>query len=30
MRDFLFTNVAFEEYNAWQIENKQVLPSLRS
>lgn len=29
MRDFLFTNVAFEEYNAWQIDNKQVFNKLK-
>jgi toxin YoeB len=29
MRDFLFTSVAFEEYNTWQLENKQVFTKLK-
>jgi toxin YoeB len=29
MRDFLFTPIAFEQYNEWQIENKQVFNKLK-
>jgi toxin YoeB len=29
MRDFLFTSVAFEQYNEWQTENKQVFNKLK-
>jgi toxin YoeB len=29
MRDLLFTSVAFEEYNTWQLENKQVFTKLK-
>jgi toxin YoeB len=29
MRDFLFTPIAFEQYNEWQTENKQVFSKLK-
>jgi len=29
MRDILFTAIAFEQYNDWQIENKQVFAKLK-
>ena len=29
MRDYLFTSVAFEQYNDWQTENKQVFAKLK-
>jgi toxin YoeB len=29
MRDFLFTPIAFEQYNDWQTENKQIYNKLR-
>jgi toxin YoeB len=29
MRDFLFTTIAFEQYNEWQTENKQVFAKLK-
>lgn len=29
MRDYLFTPVAFEQYNEWQNENKQVFTKLK-
>jgi toxin YoeB len=29
VRDYLFTPVAFEQYNDWQIENKQVFSKLK-
>lgn len=29
MRKFLFTPTAFEEYNEWQIENKQIFNKLK-
>jgi toxin YoeB len=29
MRDYHFTVVAFEQYNDWQIENKQVFNKLK-
>ena len=29
MRDFLFTPIAFEQYNEWQTENKQVFNKLK-
>jgi toxin YoeB len=29
MRDYLFTSIAFEEYNDWQTENKQVFNKLK-
>jgi toxin YoeB len=29
MRDYLFTTDAFEQYNDWQIENKQVFTRLK-
>ena len=29
MRDFLFTPLAFEQYNAWQVENKPVYKKLK-
>ncbi|WP_395053478.1 Txe/YoeB family addiction module toxin [Flavobacterium sp.] len=29
MRDLLFTPVAFEQYNDWQLENKQVFNKLK-
>ncbi len=29
MRDLLFTLVAFEQYNDWQLENKQVFNKLK-
>ena len=29
MRDYLFTAVAFEQYNNWQTENKQVFNKLK-
>lgn len=29
MRDFLFTPIAFEQYNEWQSENKQVFAKLK-
>ncbi len=29
MKDYLFTPIAFEEYNDWQIENKQVFNRLK-
>ena len=28
MRDLLFTPIAFEQYNDWQIENKQIFTKL--
>jgi toxin YoeB len=29
MRDYLFTAIAFEQYNEWQTENKQVFTKLK-
>ncbi len=29
MRKILFTPIAFEQYNNWQIENKQVFDKLK-
>ena len=29
MRDLLFTPIAFEQYNDWQIENKQIFTKLK-
>jgi toxin YoeB len=29
MRDFLFTPIAFEQYNEWQTENKQIFNKLK-
>lgn len=29
MRDYLFTPLAFEQYNNWQTENKQVFAKLK-
>ncbi len=29
MRDFLFTPIAFEQYNEWQSENKQIFNKLK-
>ncbi|MFZ4413874.1 MAG: Txe/YoeB family addiction module toxin [Bacteroidales bacterium] len=29
MRDFLFTPIAFEQYNDWQTENKQIFAKLK-
>ena len=29
MRDLLFTPIAFEQYNDWQLENKQVFNKLK-
>ena len=29
MRDYLFTPLAFEQYNDWQTENKQVFNKLK-
>jgi len=29
MRDYLFSALAFEEYNEWQTENKQVFGRLK-
>jgi len=29
MKDYLFTPVAFEEYNEWQTENKQIFNKLK-
>jgi len=29
MRDILFTNIAFDQYNEWQTENKTVFLKLR-
>ena len=29
MRDYLFTSVAFDQYNEWQTENKQVFAKLK-
>ena len=29
MRDFLFTSIAFEQYNEWQLENKAVFNKLK-
>ena len=29
MRDFLFTPLAFEEYNGWQIEDKNIFKRLK-
>jgi toxin YoeB len=29
MRDFLFTPIAFEQYNDWQLDDKQVFKKLR-
>ncbi len=29
MRKFLFTPIAFEQYNDWQTENKQVFAKLK-
>jgi toxin YoeB len=29
MRKILFTPIAFEQYNDWQIENKQVFTKLK-
>jgi hypothetical protein len=29
MHDFFFTTVAFEQYNEWQTENKQVFSKLK-
>lgn len=29
MRDFLFTPIAFEQYNDWQTENKQTFAKLK-
>jgi toxin YoeB len=29
MRDYLFTPIAFEQYNDWQKENKQVFNKLK-
>jgi toxin YoeB len=29
MRDLLFTPIAFEQYNNWQIENKQIFNKLQ-
>lgn len=29
MRDFLFTTIAFEQYNEWQFENKKVFNKLK-
>lgn len=29
MRDFLFTPIAFEQYNEWQTENKQIFTKLK-
>ena len=29
MRDFLFTPLAFEQYNEWQTKNKQVFTKLK-
>lgn len=29
MRDYLFSALAFEQYNEWQMENKQVFARLK-
>lgn len=29
MRDILFTTIAFEQYNDWQFENKQIFNKLK-
>ena len=29
MRDYLFTPLAFEQYNDWQTDNKQVFVKLK-
>ena len=29
MRDYLFSPMAFEEYNDWQTENKQIFNKLK-
>lgn len=29
MRDFLFSPIAFEQYNEWQAENKQIFNKLK-
>jgi toxin YoeB len=29
MRDYLFTPLAFEQYNDWQTENKQIFTKLK-
>lgn len=29
MRDYLFSALAFEQYNDWQLENKQVFARLK-